>query len=329
MPENQFGLKVSERRDGACVVLASFSVEANKALIDSFDLGKTKQTCGICGSSGDFQTWKAVESYIGLRDEFVYFVCDECETLQIEEIPDNIQRYYPPMYYSFAPPAIEPVRLGAVCDNRMILDVGCGSGAWLCFLASIGCVNLRGCDLYIDKDLSYSNGVKIKKCDIHQMQGQYDVIHLSRSFEHLPEPDKVFQTFNRLLKYGKSENGEDPKIEIYTPVYPNAVFDIYGPFWCHIDAPRHFFIPSIKAIEMLANKHGFKITAAEHDVSGNQFIVSRMYQFNVPYVQCGQRLETDEEFKGLREQKGMFDILGKCAAFNKHSDQVKFIIRRG
>ena len=37
----------------------------------------------------------------GLRDEFVYFECQECHYLQIKEFPKDMSIYYPDKYYTF------------------------------------------------------------------------------------------------------------------------------------------------------------------------------------------------------------------------------------
>jgi SAM-dependent methyltransferase len=39
----------------------------------------------------------------GFRDVFRYFQCRSCRCLQIAELPTNLDHYYPPDYYSFAP----------------------------------------------------------------------------------------------------------------------------------------------------------------------------------------------------------------------------------
>ena len=39
----------------------------------------------------------------GFRDTFRYFQCHSCGCLQIAEIPENLDRYYPPEYYAFSP----------------------------------------------------------------------------------------------------------------------------------------------------------------------------------------------------------------------------------
>jgi len=309
-------------------IITEFILETDYNLINRVDLGKTKQICKLCGFNGDFQTWTGIEMFVGLRDKFNYFICPDCEVLQIEKIPEDIGKYYAHDYYSFNQPAIEPVKPGSVRDSRMILDVGCGAGTWLCFLATIGCVNLFGCDPFIENDIKYINGVKIKKCSIHEMQGEYDVIHLSHSFEHMADPIEVFQTFDRLLKRGKGVYGDTPKIEIDIPIFPNLAFNIYGPFWYQMDPPRHFFLHSIKSIYQLAERNGFTVTDVQFQSGGGQFYVSRMYQMGATFIEHAYRLENDSAFAELKAQRPVFDALSAYANVTRRADQASFTLIR-
>src|ERR1700761_263251 len=59
-----------------------------------------RTTCRICQSSFK-QEYTLREMMLGLRDEFIYGECNGCGAIQIMEIPVNIEKYYPPYYYSF------------------------------------------------------------------------------------------------------------------------------------------------------------------------------------------------------------------------------------
>jgi hypothetical protein len=55
-----------------------------------------KARCRICTSSGDNKLYKAREMFFGTREQFNYFECSNCSTLQIQNIPD-LQRFYHPI----------------------------------------------------------------------------------------------------------------------------------------------------------------------------------------------------------------------------------------
>jgi len=47
--------------------------------------------------------YRAREMMFGFRDQFSYSECSACGSVQIDEVPTDLARYYPTQYYSFAP----------------------------------------------------------------------------------------------------------------------------------------------------------------------------------------------------------------------------------
>ena len=58
-------------------------------------------TCRICQNAENQRSFTAREMMFGLRDEFLYFECSTCGCVQIQEVPNNLPKYYPDNYYSF------------------------------------------------------------------------------------------------------------------------------------------------------------------------------------------------------------------------------------
>lgn len=241
-------------------------------------LGLFQQTCRICDASGEFKTYLGREMMQGSREEFRYFVCSCCECLQIEVVPKDLYQYYGKNYYSYSEPDIKECPNEVSPKSDYILDIGCGAGDWLCDIAQEGYKNLFGCDPFILNDLEYQNGVKIKKATIHEMQGKFDVIRLADSFEHMADPLDVFLKIKELLK-------SKGYCWLSIPVYPNIAFDLFGTDWYQMDPPRHLFLHSKKSIQYLANKSGLRVEKIRFDSNNNQFIRSKMYQFNIPFYE--------------------------------------------
>ena len=61
--------------------------------------------CRVCGRSGVGHRHEAREMMFGSRERFAYLLCSHCGSLQIEAIPEDLGRHYPPQYYSHAPRA--------------------------------------------------------------------------------------------------------------------------------------------------------------------------------------------------------------------------------
>ncbi|MFT6867191.1 MAG: hypothetical protein ACJA08_002030 [Cyclobacteriaceae bacterium] len=66
-------------------------------------MGQSIQICKVCANSKQNTEFNARVMMFGSRDEFKYLGCSECGCLQLIEIPDSLEKYYPSDYYSFKP----------------------------------------------------------------------------------------------------------------------------------------------------------------------------------------------------------------------------------
>lgn len=249
-------------------------------------MGKRHQKCKICETEGDCDTYLAREMMQDKRDEFEYFVCPNCYCLQIENVPDNLGDYYGKGYYSFSLEE-DPDRQydSPIINNDKILDVGCGSGVWLVRMAIAGFSNLHGVDPFLEKDIHHGDRVSIRSCSIHELDedGTYDYIRFSDSFEHVTDPHEVLKSTYRLLK----DNGT---VEIIIPTYPNIAFDLFGPHWYQLDAPRHISLHSVKSMKYLAEQNGFRITKIDYDSNAAQLYRSYMYMHGIPFFETDKKI---------------------------------------
>src|SRR6478609_9592522 len=116
------------------------------------------KACRICGNIEGNIIFQTKEMMFGFRDPFNYVECKECGTVQIEEIPGNIEKYYPDNYYSYS--TNDPSKL-----SPKKLDVGSGSGKLLLDMQKGGFTNLVGIDIFLPGDIQYECGVNIYKKD--------------------------------------------------------------------------------------------------------------------------------------------------------------------
>lgn len=231
--------------------------------------------CRICGKRNINKTYTAREMMYGTREKFDYFVCGNCNCMEIAKIPENLGNYYSDNYYSFAErKKIEFEGKGDV--GNKILDVGCGSGEWLLEQAELGYGNLYGCDPFIDRDICYGERIYIRKCDISEMDGKFDLIRFGDSFEHITNPLETLECVKRLLK----KNG---RCEIDIPVFPNTAWIEFGVNWYQLDAPRHIFLHSEKSMRHLCEKCGLEIGEVIYNSSAGQFLVSYLYTEGISF----------------------------------------------
>ena len=273
-----------------------------------------KQSCRVCLNSEGNTSYRAKEMMYGLREEFDYFECVGCGCLQIVEFPEDMSKYYPSDYYSFdeyegrkfkgIKGAIKKKQyawsaLGGsffqatfgkligkkeykifkglgVDQNTRILDVGCGNGRNFQYpLAEVGFRNLLGCDPFLKSEINYSNGLKIKKAQVFDIDGKWDIITYHHSFEHLPNPKDHLRKVHELL--------DDEGICIVRiPTVSSYAWEHYREKWVQLDAPRHFFLHSNESMELLAKEAGFNIYKIEDDANHFQFIGSEKYLNDIP-----------------------------------------------
>ncbi len=266
--------------------------------------------CTICGNTNNNIGYTVKEMMFGIGDVFTYFECSECGCLQISEPPACMEKYYPPEYHSFsAIPQSKNFLIStmrnfierkrneyALFDNSLvgriayrkfpdvslrllswiklskdakILDVGCGSGSILNSLKRCGFKNLFGIDKFIKKDIAYENGLSIKKMDLNEVEGAWDLVMFHHSLEHMPNQLDTLQKTSQLL----TTSGV---CLVNVPIV-NYAWQVYRTNWVQLDAPRHFYLHSIKSLTMLAKKANLDLKNIVYNSSAFQFWGSELY----------------------------------------------------
>lgn len=274
--------------------------------------------CAICGNRENNKPYVLKEMMFGFRDEFKYFECSDCACFQIESIPQNMQKYYPDNYYSFSQEIEKPLKLnyfkqlqfdhlsgykrsffGALASykytlklaswfknmylkskNEKILDIGCGNGKLLKYLYQVGFTNLTGVDPYVEKDLIYDKKFRIFKKSIFEIKEQFDIIMMHHSLEHMDNQLDVLSHVNQLL----NSNG---KLLIRIPIMSQPLFEKYGVNMVFLDAPRHFFIHTIKSITTLLAEAGLAVKTIIYDAEVFDITASEMYMRNISIKDSG------------------------------------------
>ena len=60
------------------------------------------------------------------------------------------------------------------------------------------------------------------------------------------------------------------------PIFPNYVWDLYGVNWVQLDAPRHFYLHSVKSLNILASDHSLRIKDIFYNSYEFQFMGSKV-----------------------------------------------------
>jgi SAM-dependent methyltransferase len=309
-------------------------------------------SCRICQSTEVRSTVAAREMMFGFRDTFSYFECAGCGCVQIGEIPANMGKYYPQNYYSFqgsgalerwlkkrwagysyhgsdmigsliaiafgTNAAVQSVRRTGVKFDADILDVGCGDGDFLLQLHSLGFSSLTGVDPFLAHDITYKNGVRVLKKNLGEMTGQFDLITLHHSLEHVADPAEILRQAGKILRTGG-------QLVVRVPVAGTA-WKRYGENWVQLDPPRHIFLPTVKSMEILATRTGLRLGRVVFDSTEFQFWASEQYQRDIPLRDPGSQLSLLKRLRAfgkMRKQRRQANELnargeGDAACFHFH-----------
>jgi SAM-dependent methyltransferase len=295
--------------------------------------------CILCHNSNNNQLYSVKELQLGFDEHFNYQLCGSCGSMQLQDVPANLGKYYPNEdYYSFKlnlsirkkadtlrkiktdyllfgkntllggllsigykmPEQLQWMKdLGAKYDDA-ILDIGTGNGSLLARLFQVGFTNLTGIDPFINESHDYGS-IKIVKKDIYEVTEKYDVVMMHHSLEHMFEPQKVLAQALNIINPGGS-------LMIRIPIMGNYGWQTYGAFWCGIDAPRHIFIPSEKQMRKLAEEAGFVVEKFYYDSSDYLIWSSEQYKIGMPlhdpkshmFNKDGSSLFSKEDIKRFR-----------------------------
>ena len=173
-------------------------------------------------------------------------------------------------------PVERVLRIAGVKDfSARFLDIGCGSwSVWLETIRSMGFRNLTGIEPYIESSI-HRCGIRILKKTVNQVEGQFDLITLHHSLEHIPDQQEVLSAARRLL----APNGV---IIVRIPIVSSYAWEKYGVNWVEMDPPRHFFLHSKDSIRMLGEQAGLDLFETLHDSQDFEFYGSEQYLRDIP-----------------------------------------------
>jgi SAM-dependent methyltransferase len=276
--------------------------------------------CRICGSRDVADRFYAREMMHGMRDLFTYFTCAVCGCLQLEEVPANLDKYYPADYYSFQELADVPVswktkiKLNWLRFAMTRHKLGWESilGRWLCCfkegpsfpdwlrflprpipsdsaILDVGCGS--GSTLLMLRDCGFTNlhGVDpfIKKTITYAggVQVEKCLLPAGRQKSDLITFNHVCEHLNdpvTTLRQARQLLAEGGQILIRIPLSDSLAAQKYRENWVQLDAPRHITLQTRKSMEIFAQKTGLKIIKVVYDSSEFQFTGSEQYLQDIP-----------------------------------------------
>ncbi|MDR3260114.1 MAG: class I SAM-dependent methyltransferase [Fusobacteriaceae bacterium] len=200
-----------------------------------------------------------------------------------------------------------------------ILDVGCGNGFYLDKLYDMGYKNITGIDMFIPDDKIRNTKWTFKKCDIFSIEvdSKYDLIILNHVFEHMFEPDKVLNKITKLLAV-------DGTCLISIPLVDGLAWKHYLTDYCQIDAPRHIYLYTRKAISNLCEKANLYIDRILLDSHAGVYLGSDGYQKTNKSL-----LEIFSDWNIYsKEEIDVFREMAKISNLSENGDEAIFYLKK-
>jgi SAM-dependent methyltransferase len=304
--------------------------------------------CRICGNTENNEPYFVREKMFGSNEIFTYFKCSTCGCMQIENEHLDLCKYYE--HYSSFEDIYQPnkvkdfllkhyfkYKLGKFTIsgfilylllknhnqpwllkqyfnfNAHILDIGSGAGRLLHLMHKRGFNYVTGLDPFNKETIVYDNNLIIDNCSLYEIKGQYDIIMMHHSLEHMPDPHKIMQRLQTLLK----DNGT---LLIRIPVIDSFAWRKYGVEWVQMDAPRHLYLYTVKSLMLLCNQYGFYLDKVVYDSTAYQFSNSEKYVHGISFV--------DKKEIVSAKEKRRFNKFAKQLNERRDGDQANFYFKK-
>ena len=206
--------------------------------------------CLICNSK-EYTPFLEVPNRFDVYENFMLVQCSACGFVYLWPMPEEMEKYYEDAGYqphqekaeTFTDRLYRWARVWNLNIKRrmvekynkkgMLLDYGCGTGAFLSHMRNTGW-NVQGVEPSEKaRSVGILDGLNIQT-DIDQVSGSFDVITLWHVLEHIENAHEVIGSLSRKL----TPNG------IFVIAVPNRDSHdakVYKSCWVAYDAPRHLY----------------------------------------------------------------------------------------
>jgi SAM-dependent methyltransferase len=204
-----------------------------------------------------------------ITDEaFPYYRCGSCGLVFLHPLPADLGRFYPPNYHEF-PASLEDLlrggrrteayKLEAIGESgrgRRLLEIGPSFGKFAALAKQYGfdveAIEMDpGCCSFLERVVGIRAYLAQDVGAVLRGLGQYDVIALWHSLEHLPDPWSLLDALPEHLARGGL-------LAVATPNPWSLQFRVFGKRWIHLDAPRHVNLIPHSLLERRLTRRGMR-----------------------------------------------------------------------
>ena len=322
----------------------------------------TIHQCIVCDNRLEGQGIVIRDMMFAARNNFVYFECTCCGTLQLPEVPSDLGAYYPVNYYSF-----ETKRVGTVISSglrfwirrqRTAHNIGCGN--------IIGAMIQRVAPAYFGYDWNWFRRAEITPnssildigCGSGRLLGElrdngFSNLHGADPFiaADIHEPglsilkasiDKIQGRYDLVMLHHSLEHTPNPRevlrsvrsllndggtVLVRIPIAGSYAWRTYRENWVQVDAPRHLFLPTENSMIALAAQVGLRCTSVVFDAGRLMLLGSEVYARDLPLYQQNGRFTYEDPDMFSESTRQDYALLTARLNHQKDSDQACFHFR--
>ena len=201
-----------------------------------------------------------------------------------------------------------------------VLDVGCGSGLLVFALGLAGQRNVVGIDPFAAEDRELSTGGSVRRRELGDEEGRYDLVMLHHSLEHVRSPERTLREAMHVLAPGG-------RILVRMPTPSSEAFELYGPHWAQLDPPRHLVLLTRTGVDALCARLGLEVEACVDDSTGFAYWASEQVVNGTPLLDPASAMVNPSASAFSRAQLDAWEARANAANEAARGDQAAWVLR--
>jgi SAM-dependent methyltransferase len=196
------------------------------------------------------------------------------------------------------------LKLARTSTRAHVLDIGCGAGTILEWMARLGFRRLEGIDPHLRHERD-DGTIRLRRLRLEQvLEGPFDLIMLHHVLEHVPDPIATLRQARAMLAPGG-------RLLVRMPVMGTEAWRRYGVHWIQLDAPRHLHVMTTAGLAAAARQARLAVDATAFDGTSFGFWASEQARGGESLTSCPEPQVSDERLAAWEAEAERLNARGE------------------